>query len=115
MNFRRSERICYKTFKMKHTQKMVLIPEDKYNRMMSETRTPPVQFNDATTQTATTEQETPPPPDQEMKVESSPPLKQKVKVKTETPPPPGIPIKRTIRKKSRPKWIKFVQDTNGEL
>uniref|UniRef100_A0A8W8MKK3 Uncharacterized protein n=1 Tax=Magallana gigas TaxID=29159 RepID=A0A8W8MKK3_MAGGI len=46
---------------------MVLIPEDKYNRMMSETRAPPVQLNDATTQTATTEQETPPPPDQEMK------------------------------------------------
>lgn len=100
---------------MNHTQKMVLIPEDKYNRMMSETRTPPVQFNDATTQTATTEQETPPPPDQEMKVESPPPLKQKVKVKIETPPPPGIPIKRTIRKKSRPKWIKFVQNNNGDL
>lgn len=48
---------------------MVPIPEDKYNRMMSETRAPPVQLNDATTQTATTEQETPPPPDQEMKVD----------------------------------------------
>lgn len=98
---------------MKHTQKMVLIPGDKYNRMMSETRTPPVQFNDATTQTATTEQETPPPPDQEMKVESPPPLIQKVKI--ETPPPPCIHIKRTIRKKSRPKWIKFVQNNNGDL
>lgn len=54
---------------MKHTRKIVLIPEDKYNRMMSETRAPPVQLNDATTQTATTEQETPPPPDQEMKVD----------------------------------------------
>lgn len=92
---------------------MVLIPEDKYYRMMSETRAPPVQFNDATTQTATTEQETPPPPDQEMKVESPPPLKQKVKI--ETPPPPCIHIKRTIRKKSRPKWIKFVQNNNGDL
>lgn len=88
---------------MKHTQKMVLIPEDKYNRMVSETRTPPAQFNDASTQVAIPEQETPPPHDQEMKIERPPSLDQKVKVKIETPPPPGIPIKRTIRKKNRPK------------
>lgn len=92
---------------MKHTQKMVLIPEDKYNRMVSETRTPPAQFNDASTQVAI--------PEQEMKIERPPSLDQKVKVKIETPPPPGIPIKRTIRKKNRPKWIKFVQNNNGDL
>lgn len=85
---------------MKYTQKMVLLPEDKYNRLTStRSASNPSQFSNAATQTSTPERD----------------VKKEMKVEVAPPPPPGLPVKKTIRKRTKTKWIKFVHNSNGDV